>query len=93
MWAELEGAALSEEAWLPLEELTTFMLLFPEVDGPPGKDENKEHLFIEKFKKKKLKIALYSSQREIQTVASREAPKDLSSKSHVKDYHQKLTYH
>ena len=40
-----------------------------------------------------MKIALYQSQREIHTVAARAAPGDLGSKSHPKDYQQKLTKH
>ena len=42
---------------------------------------------------KKMKIALYQSQREIHTVDARAAPGDLGLKSHPKDYQQKLTYH
>ena len=45
-----------------------------------------------KERNRKLKIALYLSQREIHTIASRAAPGDLGLKSHPKDY-QKLTYH
>ena len=44
------------------------------------------------IKEKKLKIALYKSQREIHTVAARAAPGDLGLKSHPKDYQQKLIY-
>ena len=40
-----------------------------------------------------MKIALYQSQREIHTVATRAAPGDLGLKSHPKDYQQKLTHH
>ena len=47
-------------------------------------------LEIEKIKN--LKIAQYWSQREIHTVASREAPMGHGLKSHPKDYHEKLTY-
>ena len=39
-----------------------------------------------------MKIELNKSQRDIHTVASREAPRGLGLKSHPKDYHQKLTY-
>ena len=42
---------------------------------------------------KKLKIALYQSQREIHTVAARAAPGGLGLKSHPKDYQPKTTYH
>ena len=48
------------------------------------------HLTIKTFKK--MKIALYKSQREIHTVDARAAPGDLGLKSHPKDYQQKLTY-
>ena len=39
-----------------------------------------------------MKIALYQSQREIDTVAARAAPGDLGLKSHPKNYQQKLKY-
>ena len=39
---------------------------------------------------KKMKIALYQSQREIHTVATRTAPGDLGLKFHPKDYQQKF---
>ena len=48
-------------------------------------------LYTEDIKLKKIKIAFYQSQREISTVASREAPRGLGLKSNPKDYHQKLT--
>ena len=43
--------------------------------------------------KMKMKIALYQSQREIHTVASRAAPGDLVLRFHPKDYQQKFTYY
>ena len=49
-------------------------------------------ILIHIIKLKKLKIALYQSQREIHTVATRVAPGDLGLKSHPKDYQQKFTY-